>query len=97
MGEDGLPDEAKSNYLVYGVVGNAHWNENVIIREPEANIVVKQLTDKVHFFFSLLTTGTTIKVASLSSIRLFYLTFDMFRPKDKQAGNRKVFTGAKSY
>ncbi|EFH56367.1 predicted protein [Arabidopsis lyrata subsp. lyrata] len=97
LGEDGLPDEAKSNYLVYGVVGNAHWNENVIIREPEANIVVKQLTDKVHFFFSLLTTGTTIKVASLSSIRLFYLTFDMFRPKDKQAGNRKVFTGAKSY
>ncbi|XP_020885438.1 kinesin-like protein KIN-7O isoform X2 [Arabidopsis lyrata subsp. lyrata] len=48
LGEDGLPDEAKSNYLVYGVVGNAHWNENVIIREPEANIVVKQLTDKIN-------------------------------------------------
>ncbi|CAL9236883.1 unnamed protein product, partial [Arabidopsis halleri] len=97
LGEYGLSGEAKIKHLVCGVVGNERWNENVIIREPEAILVVKQLLDKVHFFFSLLTTGTIIKVASLSSIRLFYLTFDMFRPKDKQARNRKVFTGAKSY
>ncbi|XP_010413048.1 PREDICTED: kinesin-like protein KIN-7O [Camelina sativa] len=39
--------EAKSNHLVCEVLGNMHHDENVVIRDPEAILVVKQLIDKI--------------------------------------------------
>lgn len=58
MGEDGLSGDAKCKQSE--VVGNVHWDEHVVnLRDPEAILLIKQLQEKVHVFFSLLTTGAT--------------------------------------
>lgn len=75
MGEDGLSGEAKCKHVDCRVVGNVNWDENgVNLRDPEAILLTTQLQEKVDFFFSLLTTETTIQVAFLSSILAFCLT-----------------------
>lgn len=52
LGEDGSASEAKCKHLNCQVAGNVHWDENgVNLRDPEAILLIKQLQEKVDFFF----------------------------------------------
>ena len=53
LGENDLSGEATCTHLDRQVVGNVHRDEsNVHLRNPEVILLIKQLQEKVHLFFS---------------------------------------------
>lgn len=60
MGEKDLSGEATCKRLDCQVVGNVHQEESEVhLRDPEDILLIKQLQEKVHLFFSLPTTETS--------------------------------------
>lgn len=82
MGENDLSGEATCKHLDCRVVGNLHRDESSLHhRDPEAILLIKQLQEKVHLLFSLPTTGTSSKVAFLSSVSAICLPLIRFVQK----------------